>query len=153
DLVSEPRFTPTRTVDVRIDRVSVRMPLVPRAASWKADHHPHLSQILDLFAEDSWRGVYAGELEVRPPGAPTTLGRTRTAQALATTLRLLIPGHSLPTRSLSAGRMPIVGSVIGDSDSAGTRAAVAPSHHAARAGFLCFHRYPRPQLFGLKDEP
>ena len=26
------------------------------------------------FAEDSWRNVYAGELEVRPPGAPTTRG-------------------------------------------------------------------------------
>jgi hypothetical protein len=32
----------------------------------------HLSQILDLFAEASWRNVYAGELELRPPGAPTT---------------------------------------------------------------------------------
>jgi hypothetical protein len=31
-----------------------------------------LVQILDLFGEDSWRNVYAGELEVRPPGAPTT---------------------------------------------------------------------------------
>jgi hypothetical protein len=30
-----------------------------------------LAQILDLFAEDGWRNVYAGELEVRPPGAPT----------------------------------------------------------------------------------
>jgi hypothetical protein len=30
------------------------------------------AQILDLFAGDSWRHVYAGELEVRPPGAPTT---------------------------------------------------------------------------------
>jgi hypothetical protein len=28
--------------------------------------------VLDLFAEDDWRNVYAGELEVRPPGAPTT---------------------------------------------------------------------------------
>jgi hypothetical protein len=31
-----------------------------------------LSQIFDLFGEDSWRNVYAGEREVRPPGAPTT---------------------------------------------------------------------------------
>src|SRR5207244_1364262 len=31
-----------------------------------------LSQILDLFGEDSWRNVYAGELYVRPPGAHTT---------------------------------------------------------------------------------
>jgi hypothetical protein len=29
------------------------------------------SQILDLLADDSWLNVYAGELEVRPPGAPT----------------------------------------------------------------------------------
>jgi hypothetical protein len=28
--------------------------------------------LFDLFAEDSWRNVYAGELELRPPGAPTT---------------------------------------------------------------------------------
>ena len=30
------------------------------------------AQILDLFREDSRRRVYAGEREVRPPGAPTT---------------------------------------------------------------------------------
>ena len=30
------------------------------------------SQILDLRAEDSWRNVYTGELEMRQPGAPTT---------------------------------------------------------------------------------
>jgi hypothetical protein len=29
-------------------------------------------RIFDLFAEDSWRRVYAGELDVRPPSAPTT---------------------------------------------------------------------------------
>ena len=34
----------------------------------------HLSHILDLFAEDNRLNVYAGELEVRPPGAPTTPG-------------------------------------------------------------------------------
>src|SRR5438477_11514684 len=32
----------------------------------------HHSQILDLLAEDDRLNVYAGELEVRPPGAPTT---------------------------------------------------------------------------------
>jgi hypothetical protein len=36
-----------------------------------------LSQILDLFAEDRWRNLYAGELEVRPPGAPTIGGIPR----------------------------------------------------------------------------
>src|SRR2546425_3280464 len=31
-------------------------------------------RFLDLFAEDSWRNVYRGELEVRPPGALTIEG-------------------------------------------------------------------------------
>jgi hypothetical protein len=31
-----------------------------------------LTQTLDLFVEDSWRNVYAGQLEVRPPAAPTS---------------------------------------------------------------------------------
>ena len=31
-----------------------------------------VANIVDIFVEDSWRRVYAGELEVRPPGAPTT---------------------------------------------------------------------------------
>ncbi len=31
----------------------------------------HLTQILELFVEESWRSIYRGELEVRPPGAPT----------------------------------------------------------------------------------
>jgi ABC-type antimicrobial peptide transport system permease subunit len=45
-----------------------------------------LAQILDLFAEDSWRNVYAGELEVRPPGVvhaadpALPLGNVRTQQ-------------------------------------------------------------------------
>ena len=30
------------------------------------------AHLLDLFVEDSQLNVYAGELEVRPPGAPTT---------------------------------------------------------------------------------
>jgi hypothetical protein len=29
-------------------------------------------RILDLFVEDSWPNVYAGELEMRPSAAPTT---------------------------------------------------------------------------------
>jgi hypothetical protein len=32
----------------------------------------HPPQVLELFAEDDSRNVYAGEREVRPPGAPTT---------------------------------------------------------------------------------
>ena len=31
-----------------------------------------LARILDLLAEDNRLNVYAGKLEVRPPGAPTT---------------------------------------------------------------------------------
>jgi hypothetical protein len=38
--------------------------LLPNAAD--------IHQLLDLFAEDSQLNVYRGELEVRPPGAPTT---------------------------------------------------------------------------------
>src|SRR5882724_5646938 len=32
-----------------------------------------IAQILDLLVEDRWRRVYAGQLEVRPPGAPTAV--------------------------------------------------------------------------------
>src|SRR4029450_1386371 len=39
----------------------------PNRASTLADD----PQLLDLLAEDSRLNVYAGELEVRPPGAPT----------------------------------------------------------------------------------
>jgi hypothetical protein len=39
--------------------------------SWNGCGQVRLAQILDLFGEDSWRSVHAGELEVRPP-----LGRT-----------------------------------------------------------------------------
>jgi len=31
-----------------------------------------LAQVLDLLAEDNRLNVYAGQVEVRPPGAPTT---------------------------------------------------------------------------------
>jgi hypothetical protein len=31
-----------------------------------------VARLLDLFAEDNRLNVYAGKLEVRPPGAPTT---------------------------------------------------------------------------------
>jgi hypothetical protein len=40
--------------------------------SWNGRRPVRLAQIVDLFAEDSWRNIYAGEHEVRPPGAPTT---------------------------------------------------------------------------------
>jgi PadR family transcriptional regulator len=33
---------------------------------------PRLSHILDLISEDNRLSIHAGELEVRPPGAPTT---------------------------------------------------------------------------------
>jgi hypothetical protein len=34
----------------------------------------HVHQLLDLIFEDDRLNVYAGELEVRPPAAPTTQG-------------------------------------------------------------------------------
>jgi hypothetical protein len=42
---------------------------------WNGQKHvqrPKGRGFLDLLAEDSWRNVYAGELELRPPAAPTT---------------------------------------------------------------------------------
>src|SRR5207248_11522509 len=42
---------------------------------WNVRRRARLSQILDLFVEESQLNVYAGELEVRPPGAPTTQAR------------------------------------------------------------------------------
>jgi hypothetical protein len=43
-----------------------------RYLSNKEGDEPQVSKFFDLICEDSWRNVYAGELEVRPPGAPTT---------------------------------------------------------------------------------
>jgi hypothetical protein len=41
-----------------------------------------LMQIRDPVGEDTWRiNVYAGELDVRPPGAPTAWPGQRTAKA------------------------------------------------------------------------
>ena len=48
-----------------------------------------LAQILDLLAEDSWPNVYAGELDVRPPGAPTTRPDTEERVRLGN-LRLVV---------------------------------------------------------------
>src|SRR5436309_14489953 len=42
--------------------------------SWNGRDGCALAQVLDLFGEDSWRNAYAGEPDVRPPGAPTTRG-------------------------------------------------------------------------------
>ena len=55
---------------VALSAGSRRRPLAGRrfAGSGRAQN----AQLLDLFGEDSWRRVYAGELEVRPPGAPTS---------------------------------------------------------------------------------
>ena len=44
------------------------------------DRGAHLGKILDLFAEDNRLNIYAGELEVRPPGAPTTEGGFRSRE-------------------------------------------------------------------------
>jgi hypothetical protein len=40
---------------------------VAAITSWNGRRRLRLAQILDLFAEDSWPNVYAGEREVRPP--------------------------------------------------------------------------------------
>jgi hypothetical protein len=43
-----------------------------------------LSQILDLFEEDSWLNVYAGELEVRPPLGDSDAQASAIGESLAT---------------------------------------------------------------------
>jgi hypothetical protein len=53
--------------------------------------------ILDLFAEDSWRRAYAGELEMRPPGAPAT--GTGPHGAEPTTIRMPLASHILSASS------------------------------------------------------
>jgi hypothetical protein len=50
--------------------VHERSSRIRNAVAFK-QYRTRLSHILDLFWEESWRSVYAGELEVRPPGAPT----------------------------------------------------------------------------------
>ena len=61
-------------------------PYAVERESFPAHHvkRAHTPQILDLIFEDDRLNVYAGELEVRPPAAPTTpratsLGRHREA--------------------------------------------------------------------------
>jgi hypothetical protein len=46
-----------------------------------------LSQILDLLAEDNRLNVYAGKLDVRPPGAPTTESDFRMSLNVAVSAR------------------------------------------------------------------
>jgi hypothetical protein len=43
----------------------------------KIRHSQNVRPFFDLLAEDSQLNVYAGELEVRPPRAPTTKGYCR----------------------------------------------------------------------------
>jgi hypothetical protein len=60
-------------------------PYAVERESFPAHHvkRAHTPQILDLIFEDNRLNVYAGEVEVRPPGAPTTrasaMGRERGA--------------------------------------------------------------------------
>src|SRR5262249_22390128 len=49
-------------------------PRSPRSRQETAFVQLGRENFLDLFAADSWRSVYAGELEVRPSSAPTTRG-------------------------------------------------------------------------------
>ena len=51
-----------------------------------------LVEILDLFVEDDQLNVYAGELEVRPPGAPTIPMADMNRRGSAGLLRLLACG-------------------------------------------------------------
>src|SRR5258705_11597069 len=72
--VTRPRITPGHHRGSERKRPQLIIALRLRPAQWRNVYlfRTHLSRILDLLAEDSWLNVYAGELEVRPPAAPTT---------------------------------------------------------------------------------
>jgi hypothetical protein len=50
----------------------------------KARNFQKLQLFFELFAEDSQLNVYAGEVEVRPPTAPTTEPTERAGSAIST---------------------------------------------------------------------
>jgi hypothetical protein len=60
-----------KTSDLVFQKIT---PYAVERESFPAHHvkRAHTPQILDLCAEDDRLKVYAGELEVRPPGAPIT---------------------------------------------------------------------------------
>src|SRR5437867_1654042 len=71
---------------------------------------PRLAPILDLFGSD-WHSVYAGELEVRPPEAPSTsptAGRSAQPQVVSarTTLGSRLRERVAPGRSRGARTTP-----------------------------------------------
>src|SRR5262245_1727617 len=65
----------SRTEAAKVGMIGVAA-LAPRVGAgqycdvWQ--RRARLAHVLDLFAADFRRNVYAGEREVRPPGAPTT---------------------------------------------------------------------------------
>ena len=54
-----------------IESAEIKAQSRPVVKPWNEHRGTRLVQILDLLAEDDRLNVYAGELEVRPPGAPT----------------------------------------------------------------------------------
>jgi hypothetical protein len=66
-------------------------------------------RILDLFAEDSWRNVYAGELEVRPAFAlPLTRRLSAEARSAKVDLRELRPASHQARPPLLGGGLNVV---------------------------------------------
>src|SRR5713101_2171926 len=61
----------TRHVRGLLSDVSDRLPIA-QSQGWNGRRRVHLAQILETLVEEGWRNVYAGELQGRPPGAPTT---------------------------------------------------------------------------------
>jgi hypothetical protein len=51
-------------------KLALWSPPTIKPASVSSDVRARLAQILDLFVEEDWRNVYAGQLEVRPPLEP-----------------------------------------------------------------------------------
>ena len=59
-----------------IRRAKLTSRVVRRPGFQREPERAQLAQILDLIFEDNRLNVYAGKLEVRPPGAPTTKSDT-----------------------------------------------------------------------------
>jgi hypothetical protein len=68
-------------LDLRTRRVITRVPGI--RTTWYA-FAPDQLHILDLFSEDDRLNVYAGELEVRPPEAPSSSSAWRPHPSLHT---------------------------------------------------------------------
>ena len=80
-----------------------RTPAVKAVARLQPTVRAKGEPFLDLFGKDNQLNVYAGELEVRPPGAPTTGAGEARRLPVTNLLQLLIGRRAVETRTHSRG--------------------------------------------------